>query len=64
MPPVHPPDIRSKATQFKQAPIVRLVKINDTTPHLLRIYCLIIQYVLNCLHLYLTESNSQNNAVH
>ena len=35
----------------------QLVKINETISHMLRIYCLIIQYVLNCLHLYLTVYN-------
>ena len=45
-------------TLFLEAAKV-IVKINDTTTHLLRIYCLIIQYVFNCLHVYLTEYNSQ-----
>ena len=42
----------------------QLVKDNNTTSHLLRIYYLIIQYVLNCLHVYLTEYNAHNNAIH
>ena len=42
----------------------QLVKTNETILHMLRIYHLIILYVVNFLHVYLTEYDSHNNAIH